>query len=307
MSQETGRTYYSLKATIIGPMIGSVACNLIQQPFDLVKIKLQSYQADLRQASSSTTSTTPRYTPTINSTAKAIYKEGGIKGFYRGSMINFIGSAILTSIRWSFNTRFTKYNDSNKLIKNDNLRVLAISTAIGLFQCVGTLPMDNARLKMNSIHYKGLYYSQLDGMIKIGKKYGMRGLYHGIGITTVRDITFSFLVFRVYELFVEKFHKMGKRDLGVMIGGVACAMTAWIIAYPLDTLKTVIQSDSLDMPSWTVSKYLRYLKENNKLPSLYLGLNSVLIRCIPINVVYFTVWDRSMRFIDYLEAEGGFL
>ena len=78
-------------------------------------------------------------------------------------------------------------------------------------------------------------------------------------------------------------------------------MTAWTLSYPLDTVKTIMQCDSLGKPKWTVLGYFRHVFKERKVGSLYNGLGSVLLRGVPINMIFITVWDTTMQAFEYFE------
>ncbi len=91
------------------------------------------------------------------------------------------------------------------------------------------------------------------------------------------------------------------KTLGRSLGSLLAGPAAWLLTFPIDTLKTIIQADSLANPRWTVMNYLRYLRSTNNLRSLYNGLLSVVLRSGPLNLIFFNTWETVQELVLKLE------
>ena len=98
--------------------------------------------------------------------------------------------------------------------------------------------------KNKSQAYKG----SIDCGIQIFKKHGMKGLYLGFNITLIREVIALSQYFSLYEFFTENFSSVSgvsERNRSMMAsflaGGLAGSLS-WLFSYPLDYIKSIIQS-----------------------------------------------------------------
>ena len=94
--------------------------------------------------------------------------------------------------------------------------------------------------------------------------------------------------------------------LGRSLGSIAAGPLSWLLTFPLDTVKTIVQSDSLTKPQWTVASYLKYLRKKKITMSLYNGVGSVMARSIATSFLFFNIWEISLNYIIHLEDTYGF-
>ena len=284
---------YSISASMVSAMVGNFAMNLLMQPFDIIKMAMQA--ATVQQSAGD-------IKPTLWSVTKRIYKEAGVMGFYRGTMMNFIGGGLIASYRW------TVYRDQKLKSKHENggdskmgYRILTTSLMLGMLMPLITTPFDHARIRMNTKGYVGKYSNQLDAIYKIYKEHGLKTLYRGNVLQVFRDVVFFAVFFIIFEDTRNYFEKRGQPFLGLNVASFTSAMAAWLVSYPVDTIKTVKQSDSLSSPVWTTASYLRYLRTQSRLGDLYQGIGSIMVRSAPVNMIFFSVWDGCLKVLDPVE------
>lgn len=284
---------YSIAASMVSAMVGNFAMNLLMQPSDIIKMAMQA--ATVQQKAGD-------IKPTLWSVTKRIYKEAGVMGFYRGTMMNFIGGGLIASYRW------TVYRDQKLKSKYENggdtkmgYRIVTTSLMLGMFMPLITTPFDHARIRMNTKGYIGKYSNQLDAIVKIYKEHGLKTLYRGNLLQISRDVVFFAVFFIIFEDTRNYFEKRGQPFLGLNIASFTSSMAAWLFSYPVDTIKTVQQSDSLSKPIWTTASYLRHLRIQSRLGDLYQGIGSIMVRSVPVNVVFFSVWDGCLKVLDPVE------
>lgn len=94
------------------------------------------------------------------------------------------------------------------------------------------------------------YKGSIDAGIKIYKKYGIRGLYLGFYPTLLRETMAMATYFGIYEMVwrecdkyepKEKFSTHQKMLISFFGGGLA-GSGSWLFTYPIDYIKTLIQS-----------------------------------------------------------------
>jgi Mitochondrial carrier protein len=284
---------YSVAASMFSAMVGNFAMNLLMQPFDILKMAMQA--STVQQGPSD-------LKPTMLSVTRKIYREAGVMGFYRGTMMNFIGGGLIASYRWTvYRDQKLKSKHENKGESKMGYRIMNTSLMLGLFMPIITTPFDHARIRMNTKGYIGVYSNQLNGIYRIYKEHGARTLYRGNVLQVLRDVIFFAVFFTIFEDIRSYFDKQDHPFLGLNVASFTGAMAAWLISYPLDTIKTVKQSDSLTNPVWTTRGYLMHLKAQRRLGDLYQGIGSIMVRSVPINIVFFSVWDICLKTLDPIE------
>ena len=267
-------------ANIVSPILGSLAANLVLQPFDLVKFKMQSLSGQ---------------NISMFEAARQIYTLGGIRGFYKGAAINFLGGGLISSFRWTLYKNLYYRGKTSEVWKDVPTRIVVTSLIFAVTIPILVTPVDHARIKVN-FSKQQQYSGQFDAFNKILKNHGVKGLYKANGVTIARDFIYYIVFFTVFENVQSFFDKNNHHSLGLSVASVSSAALAWTSSYPLDTVKTVLQKDDIANPKWNSFTYLWHLKEQKRLITLYNGLFSVLLRSAPVSMIFFTVWDHSLKF-----------
>lgn len=278
---------FNWKANLLSPVIGSFCANLLQQPFDLVKMKMQSDPA--------------RY-PWILSTVKEIVKHDGVLGLYRGSMINFFGGAAYQAYRWSLYKTHKHKNETTHQQYHPLVRILYTSTMLSLTLCFATAPIEHSKVRLNL--YKGSreLNSQWASMKNIFNKHGVTGLYRGFTLSLARDFFYYMMFLSVFEYIQTNLRQKGYRSEVVNLASVVSGICGWLVAFPLDTIKTAMQSQSLSKPETTAWAFFRDTVKSGKIHKLYWGLTSCLIRIPPVSFIFFSSWEYSLNLLEKMEG-----
>lgn len=127
----------------------------------------------------------------------------------------------------------------------------------------------------------------------------MRGVFRGLGPTVLREVPSFGTYFLTYELLTRS---EGPVSTGTMLlaGGFA-GMASWLVSYPVDVLKTRVQtdgnSDGIKVYNGLLDCYKKSVaREGYKF--LFRGLMPTLVRAFPVNAACFTVVTWSMRVMD---------
>jgi solute carrier family 25 carnitine/acylcarnitine transporter 20/29 len=82
--------------------------------------------------------------------------------------------------------------------------------------------------------------------IKIYKDYGLKKLFLGLNSTALRESIGLGAYFGTYDFLIKYFTKNGNVSMtGSLLAGGFAGMGCWISMYPVDYIKTLIQTDSL--------------------------------------------------------------
>ncbi|KAI9262793.1 mitochondrial carrier domain-containing protein [Sporodiniella umbellata] len=287
-------TASSVKSFLSGGF-GGMASVLVGQPFDLVKVRLQTSEG--------------LYKSTFDC-FQQIIKKDGITGLYRGMSTPF---ASITPI---FAVSFFSYDLGKKICyaarteKSDKQLSLAEITFAGAFSAVPTTlfmaPSERVKVLMQIQGQGGeaKYKGPLDVVRQLYKEGGIRSIFRGTGATLLRDSPGSAAYFLAYELIKKQLTPAGSRpeDLSfgaVLFAGGMAGVAMWTIAIPPDVLKSRLQS----APAGTYSGLGDCLKKTLKTdgPSaLFKGLGPAMLRAFPANAATFLGVEYSMKAMNAL-------
>ncbi|KAG2202302.1 mitochondrial carrier domain-containing protein [Mucor mucedo] len=284
-------TASSVKSFLSGGF-GGMASVLVGQPFDLVKVRLQTSEGVYKNTADC---------------FKQIVKKDGLTGLYRGM------ATPLASITPIFAVSFWSYDLGKKLVyglrtdKTNTSKQLTLAeiTIAGAFSAVPTTlfmaPSERVKVLMQIQGQGGeqKYKGPLDVVRQLYKEGGVRSIWRGTGATLLRDSPGSAAYFVAYELIKKQLTPAGTRpeDLSfgaVLFAGGMAGVAMWTIAIPPDVLKSRLQS----APAGTYSGLGDCLKKTLKADgpaALFKGLGPAMLRAFPANAATFLGVEYSMR------------
>lgn len=97
--------------------------------------------------------------------------------------------------------------------------------------------------------------------MKIYNQYGFKKLYLGFASTLTRECTALAIYFTTYEVLMRKFNSESNNVslTSALLAGGTSGLVTWTITYPIDYIKTLIQTDSFEKPRQT--SMMGYLRE----------------------------------------------
>ena len=195
MMDQIDHYLYKFYSGLVAGGVGAFAV----YPIDVVKTRMQS------QVSNNL------YKNGFDCIKKVWYTEG-LKGFYRGSLIQLIGIGPEKAIKmFTYNSIV---NDSNKIIDH-----IIGGLCAGACQVMITCPYEMIKIKM-----------QMNNKIQISK------LYTGVSACFLRDIPFSGIYFPTY------FYLKEKLNFNVFLSGTVAGIPAAFLCTPADVIKTRMQT-----------------------------------------------------------------
>ncbi|KAI5806332.1 mitochondrial carrier protein [Geopyxis carbonaria] len=268
---------------------GGVAQVLIGQPFDIVKVRLQ---------------TTSEYVNAADA-ARKIYAREGPLAFYKGTLAPLIGIGVCVSVQFGAfheaRRRFENYN--SKLGHPPNLSYgqyyLAGATA-GIANTVLSTPIEHVRIRLQTQPHgpNRLYNGPVDCIKKLITRGGGlgNGLYRGSGVTLLREAQAYGVWFLAFEYMMAQTIKHTKREdipswKIALYGGLA-GEALWLSSYPLDVIKSKLQTDGLNGSAKIYESGMdcaRKLWASNGMMGFWRGLTPTLMRALPVSAGTFFV------------------
>ena len=239
---------------IIAGSVGGIFQVLVGQPFDTVKVRLQTQSP-----------TNPIYKNVLDCVRKTVTKEGPF-ALYKGTLTPLLAISACVSIQFGTLDLCKKYFSQNG--QELSLSQLIISGGMaGLANSVICGPVEHVRIKLQlQTGENKLYNGPWDLLKRVGSEYGVRGIFKGQGITLWREVPGFGLYFGIYEYLVKR--KMKENNVKrsqistghQLLYGALSGYGLWLGVYPTDIIKSKIQGDALNVKdrqyksSWDCAK-----------------------------------------------------
>eukprot|EP00759_Apiculatamorpha_spiralis_P043889 PhF_6_TR41048/c0_g1_i1/m.62176/K15114/ORT1; mitochondrial ornithine carrier protein len=265
----------SFKDIAAGTMAGMTS-KLIEYPFDTIKVRLQDSRSMYKG---------------VWDCLHTTWGKEGIRGFYRGVAAPLWGAMFETALL------FTSYNAILNMFQSDALPVTVIAGAVsGMCMAVVLTPIEVVKCRMQ-VEYtlpKGerKHYGALHCLWGISYVEGPRGLFRGVGAFVAREGPGNAMWYGAYESSREYFSstmRMKKHELPlpyIALSGSWAGFWYWTINFPMDTVKTRIQTH----PTYHNTGVLRGIKDlyrEKGIRGLYPGYSITVARAIPSNAMIF--------------------
>ena len=297
--ETTGKWWH----TTASGVVGGICCVYAGQPFDTVKVRLQTQS---RAA--------PLYASPLDCLKKTV-TQGGYRALYKGS------SAALASVVTENAVLFTAHSAVKDVFRSFNAdptaelslgqEALAGGVA-GFFSSTAITPAEvikcrlqvQDRLTSSGVVKSPLRYAGFtDAVVKIARTEGLKGLFAGLPSVWMRDIPFNFVFLGSYEAFCSAASwKSGKArtDLGAaelfVCGGLA-GVSGWSIVFPMDVVKSKMQTGASPV-SASAFQVIRHTLKTEGVRAFYQGWSAAVLRAFPANAALLMGVELSKRFFE---------
>lgn len=278
----------SLRALVAGG-VGGVCAVVVGHPFDLVKVRMQTAEKGV-------------YSGAIDVVKKTIAKEGLARGLYAGVSAPLVGVTPMFAVSfWGYDLGKQLVSNVSK-VENNQFSVAQVSAA-GFFSAIPmtiiTAPFERVKVLLQIQGQKQLapgekpkYSGGLDVVRQLYKEGGIRSVFRGSAMTLARDGPGSAFYFATYETvkrnLTPKDPVTGKPgDLSmsaVMVAGGAAGIAMWIPVFPIDTIKSRLQSAE-GRP--TISGTIKGIHASGGLKAFFPGIGPAMARAVPANAATF--------------------
>lgn len=275
--------------------VGGAACVLTGQPFDTMKVKMQTF---------------PNLYKGLTDCFLKTYNQVGFQGLYRGTspaLLAYVAQSSVLFMCYGFCQQFVR--KVARVDQNAELNDFQTATAGSLasaFASLALCPTELVKCRLQTTHEMKMSgktaqsHNTVWSMVKsIFMKEGLLGFYRGLPTTLVQEIPGYFFFFGGYEL-SRSFFASGrpKNELGpvpLMLSGGFAGICLWLIIFPVDCIKSRIQVLSMSgQPAGLISTFV-YIVRNEGILALYSGMKATMIRAIPSNAALFLAYEYSRK------------
>ncbi|XP_072285560.1 mitochondrial carnitine/acylcarnitine carrier protein-like [Pyxicephalus adspersus] len=288
-----------IKHFISGGM-GGVCLTLAGQPLDTIKVNLQ-IQARPEVG----------IAPHYNSTAdcfRKIVSQQGIWGLYRGMGAPLAGvTPIMAVTFFGFSLgKKLQQKHSNDPLSSRPHQVFAAGMLAGLFGAVIVIPAERVKCLLQAQANSSVkrFAGPKDCAQQLYREQGIQSLYRGTLLTLLRDIPATGMYFMSYEWMKQMLTPEGQSinnlsaERILLAGGVA-GMCNWIVAIPMDVLKSRFQTAQADQYRGALDVLREVLRDEGP-RGLYRGFTAAMLRAFPANAACFLGFEVSMTFLNWL-------
>ncbi|SCV02778.1 LANO_0G00188g1_1 [Lachancea nothofagi CBS 11611] len=283
--QDYRRTFKDIAAGTAG----GIAQVLVGQPFDITKVRLQ-------------TSSTPT---TAVKVIQNLVRNEGPKAFYKGTTTPLIGVGACVSCQFGVNEAMKRYFHRKNNYSSSTLKLpeyYACGFISGSANGFLTAPIEHVRIRLQ-LQTTSLTRAEYSGAVDCIKKLVASGkLMRGLTPTLLRTSHGFGVYFLTYEALLISEAKRGiaRGDIHpwklCMYGAFSGALL-WMTVYPLDVIKSVMQSDNLRQPvhGSNLVQVAKYIYRERGLKAFFNGFGPTMIRSLPVNGATFTTFELAMR------------
>ncbi|KAI9733837.1 MAG: carnitine transporter [Claussenomyces sp. TS43310] len=269
---------------------GGVCAVLVGHPFDLVKVRLQTAEKGV-------------YSSAVDVVRRSVAKDGLGRGLYAGV------SAPLVGVTPMFAVSFWGYDVGKVLVTRlstvheKQLSIAQISAA-GFFSAIPmtviTAPFERVKVLLQIQGQKTLapgekpkYAGGVDVVRQLYKEGGIRSVFRGSAATLARDGPGSAAYFAAYEYIKRAMTPRdpvtGKPSGSLSLPAVTCAGAAagvamWIPVFPVDTVKSRLQTAEGNP---TLGSVIGGLYRAGGLKAFFPGFGPAIARAVPANAATF--------------------
>ncbi|KAL8376759.1 hypothetical protein RB595_007738 [Gaeumannomyces hyphopodioides] len=277
---------------------GGVAQVLIGQPFDIVKVRLQ---------------TTAAY-PSALAAATSIWKNEGPLAFYKGTLTPLLGIGACVSVQFgAFHQArrwFEARNGAGDGVPLGYGQYYAAGAFAGVANSAISTPIEHVRIRLQTQPHGAarLYSGPVDCARKLGAAAGgvLPGVYRGGAVTVLREAQAYGVWFLAFEWLMSADaarNGVARADIATykvaLYGGLA-GEALWLASYPLDVVKSKMQTDGFGphqrfrsmrdcfAQTWRAEGARGFWK----------GLGPTLLRAMPVSAGTFAVVEMTMRALN---------
>ncbi|KAK0744833.1 mitochondrial carrier domain-containing protein [Apiosordaria backusii] len=270
---------------------GGVCAVVVGHPFDLVKVRLQTAEKGV-------------YSSAIDVVKKSVAKDGLKRGLYAGVSAPLVGVTPMFAVSfWGYDLGKSIVRSTSTVSPDGNLSIAQISAA-GFFSAIPmtaiTAPFERVKVILQVQGQKQLapgekpkYSGGMDVVRQLYREGGVRSVFRGSAATLARDGPGSAAYFAAYEYCKRALtpkdpvtgEASGKLSLtAITCAGAAAGVAMWIPVFPIDTVKSRLQTAEGNVTIGGVVKGL-YAKGGYK--AFFPGFGPALARAVPANAATF--------------------
>ncbi|GFN20817.1 hypothetical protein AtubIFM55763_002661 [Aspergillus tubingensis] len=285
---------------------GGVCAVVVGHPFDLVKVRLQTAEKGV-------------YSGAIDVVKRTVAREGLARGLYAGVSAPLVGVTPMFAVSfWGYDVGKTLVGKMSEVRVENNTPQYTIGqiSAAGFFSAIPmtliTAPFERVKVLLQiqgqnppPPGQKPKYSGGLDVVRQLYQEGGIRSVFRGSAMTLARDGPGSAAYFAAYEYIKRTLtpkdaegNVTGQLSMpAVLAAGGAAGIAMWIPVFPVDTIKSRLQS-APGRP--TIGGTIRTVYASGGFKAFFPGFGPALARAVPANAATFAGVELAHQFMTKL-------
>eukprot|EP01063_Lacrimia_lanifica_P031026 TRINITY_DN5041_c0_g2_i2.p2 TRINITY_DN5041_c0_g2~~TRINITY_DN5041_c0_g2_i2.p2 ORF type:complete len:306 (+),score=20.73 TRINITY_DN5041_c0_g2_i2:41-919(+) len=266
----------------VGGTAGGVAGILLAYPLDTLKVRMQTAGAGVG----------------LGGCAAAMFRDEGVRGFYKGLLSPIAGVAFIKAVAFGSNGFFQEClqrrgNPGRKL----NLWELALASfSSGVVTSFVVAPFE--RVKCTVQANPGKYSGVLEATKSIVAREGVsKGLFRGTAVTILREgpsYGFYFMTYDAVKQWMNCHYNGPPPAYALALSGGLAGVMCWVPIYPIDVVKTRIQADNA-YNGFVDCARKSYQKEGAGV--FFRGLSATVLRSFPMHATVFCTYELTIKLL----------
>ncbi len=218
----------------------------------------------------------------------------GYKNFYRGVSSPMVGSVIMNIQTFYLYSFFNRYFHEDPFISGalTGSVLSIIESPVDLFKSRMQIDPKSKNI-IRKIGYRYIRPNE-KSYVNIIRNFNYRGIYTGLGITNIRNIFSVGGFFWGYETVKKMFPN---EYMGSFVGGAAAGFLCWGPTYPLDVIKTIIQTDTQNEYKG-IKDVVTKVYKNYGYRGFWKGFTPCIIRGVFVNPFVFLAYEVGIKHLQ---------
>jgi len=298
-------------STTVGAFIagGIAACGAVTatHPFETVKIRLQ-LQGELQSKDVAV----KKYKGVFHGVS-VIVKNEGVRGIYRGLGSAYIYQILLNGCRLGFYEPL-RASCTKLVFKDTNVQSLGVNifsgAASGILGAMAGSPFFLVKTRLQSyspflpVGTQHKYRNSFDGLSKIYRAEGVRGLYRGMGASMVRTGAGSSVQLPTYFFAKRRLIRHAGMEDGLalhLLSSTASGFVVCCVMHPPDTVMARLYNQHGNLYSGIVDCLWKTVSTEGVL-SVYKGFTAHLARILPHTILTLTLAEQTNKLVRGVET-----
>jgi solute carrier family 25 carnitine/acylcarnitine transporter 20/29 len=266
---------------LAGSFGGSIGVG-VAYPLDTIKVKMQAFNGRALSSPS------PRPPPAgALAACREVLRSEGVRGFYPGVGSTMLGQFFIKG------AVFLSYEVAREALPGTALGLGLAAAASGVAGGVVCTPVERLKVVLQAAPAGGYPGGSLGCLRRILADDGAGGLLtRGLDATLLREVPAYFFYFTAYSFITSRLGPLLPAALLPLAGGAAAGAASWVPVYPVDVVKTAMQSETGEGGGSDAVAVARDLYKQGGFGVFWDGLTPKLIRAVINHAVTFAVFEK---------------
>ncbi|KAK3750153.1 hypothetical protein QZH41_004564 [Actinostola sp. cb2023] len=300
-SQSEGRANarrLSTTRNVAAGAIGGMLSCVVGQPLDTIKVRLQVMATSVQPGQS------PAFTGAIDCLQKMV-KDGGLRSLYRGMLSPLLIATPVTALSFYSLSLGKRLQLDDPEQEPTMIQYMFAGAFCGVTCSFVVAPADRLKclLQVNKTDCKGIPRGPLEVLKDIYRSEKIRGVYRGLAATMLREAIGSSVWYLTYEGLLKAMRPRGStRDdvtmTSIVLSGGIAGTVFWILAFPIDNIKTRYQVAPVGLYPGGARDVLREVLRTEGPKGLYRGYLTAIIRAPLVHIALFLGYEFTLKTLN---------